>query len=110
MVMAKVGENGGLTLKEDVHVNFPKGLRPQQIRLEDTDCSTDSLSYPSVQVMPDLTTMTALWGGCHLFWSVPRHQSGDGLAAGHFRRLDGTQPQGPSKGVWHTGPLAFSWR
>lgn len=48
MVMAEVGENGGLTLAEDFWVDFPKGYRSHQIRLEGGDCSTDSFCYPSV--------------------------------------------------------------
>lgn len=48
MVMADVGENGGLTLAEDFWVDFPKGYRSHQIRLEGGDCSTDSFCYPSV--------------------------------------------------------------
>ena len=48
MVMADVGENGGLTLNKDFYIDFPKGLRSHQIRLEGGDCSTDSFCYPSV--------------------------------------------------------------
>jgi selenium-binding protein 1 len=48
MVMAHVGENGGLTLAEDFYLAFPKGYRAHQIRLEGGDCSTDSFCYPSV--------------------------------------------------------------
>ncbi|WP_040617847.1 selenium-binding protein SBP56-related protein [Roseovarius nubinhibens] len=48
MVMAEVGETGGLTLAEDFWVDFPKGYRSHQIRLEGGDCSTDSFCYPSV--------------------------------------------------------------
>ena len=48
MVMAHVGENGGLTLAEDFYVDFPEGYRSHQIRLEGGDCSTDSFCYPSV--------------------------------------------------------------
>jgi len=48
MVMAHVGENGGLTLDPDFYVEFPKGYRAHQIRLEGGDCSTDSFCYPSV--------------------------------------------------------------
>ncbi|NVK31289.1 MAG: selenium-binding protein, partial [Gammaproteobacteria bacterium] len=48
MVMANVGEDGGLTLDEDFFVEFPKGYRSHQIRLEGGDCSTDSFCYPSV--------------------------------------------------------------
>jgi selenium-binding protein 1 len=48
MVMADVGENGGLTLNKDFWVEFPDGYRSHQIRLEGGDCSTDSFCYPSV--------------------------------------------------------------
>ena len=49
MVMADVGEGGGLTLNKDFYVEFPKGYRrSHQIRLEGGDCSTDSFCYPSV--------------------------------------------------------------
>jgi len=48
MVMADVGENGGLTLNNDFFVEFPEGYRSHQIRLEGGDCSTDSFCYPSV--------------------------------------------------------------
>ena len=48
MVMADVGENGGLTLNKDFFVDFPDGMRCHQIRLEGGDCSTDSFCYPSV--------------------------------------------------------------
>lgn len=48
MVMAEVGENGGLTLAKDFWVDFPEGYRSHQIRLEGGDCSTDSFCYPSV--------------------------------------------------------------
>jgi len=48
MVMADVGETGGLTLAKDFWVEFPKGYRSHQIRLEGGDCSTDSFCYPSV--------------------------------------------------------------
>ena len=48
MVMAHVGENGGLTLDENFYVDFPKGYRSHQIRLEGGDCSSDSFCYPSV--------------------------------------------------------------
>ncbi len=48
MVMARVGENGGLTLDENFYVDFPKGYRAHQIRLEGGDCSTDSFCYPNV--------------------------------------------------------------
>ena len=48
MVMANVGENGGLELDETFWVEFPDGYRAHQIRLEGGDCSTDSFCYPSV--------------------------------------------------------------
>ncbi len=48
MVKADVGANGGLTLDKDFYVEFPKGYRSHQIRLEGGDCSTDSFCYPSV--------------------------------------------------------------
>ncbi|MEM9870688.1 MAG: selenium-binding protein SBP56-related protein [Pseudomonadota bacterium] len=48
MVMAHVGENGGLTLDKDFWTKFPEGYRSHQIRLEGGDCSTDSFCYPSV--------------------------------------------------------------
>ena len=48
MVVADVGENGGLTLNKDFFVQFPQGYRSHQIRLEGGDCSTDSFCYPSV--------------------------------------------------------------
>jgi len=48
MVMARVGDNGGFELDKDFYIDFPKGLRSHQIRLEGGDCSTDSFCYPSV--------------------------------------------------------------
>ena len=48
MVMANVGENGGLTLDPNFYINFPENMRAHQIRLEGGDCSTDSFCYPSV--------------------------------------------------------------
>lgn len=48
MVKADVGENGGLALDNDFYVDFPKGYRAHQIRLEGGDCSTDSFCYPNV--------------------------------------------------------------
>ncbi len=47
MVMADVGDNGGLTLNENFWVEFPNGYRSHQIRLEGGDCSTESFCYPS---------------------------------------------------------------
>ncbi|MFL5286411.1 MAG: selenium-binding protein SBP56-related protein [Rhodopila sp.] len=48
MVKADVGMNGGLTLDAAFWVEFPRGYRSHQIRLEGGDCSTDSFCYPSV--------------------------------------------------------------
>ncbi|MDC0947728.1 selenium-binding protein SBP56-related protein [Gammaproteobacteria bacterium] len=48
MVMANVGENGGIALDEKFWVEFPEGYRSHQIRLEGGDCSTDSFCYPNV--------------------------------------------------------------
>lgn len=48
MVKADVGAKGGLTLDKNFFVEFPKGYRSHQIRLEGGDCSTDSFCYPSV--------------------------------------------------------------
>ncbi|MBK0398296.1 selenium-binding protein [Limibaculum sp. M0105] len=47
MVKADVGKDGGLTLDKKFWVEFPKGYRAHQIRLEGGDCSTDSFCYPS---------------------------------------------------------------
>ncbi len=49
MVKADVGPDGGLTLDENFHVEFPEGYRSHQIRLEGGDCSTDSFCYPSAR-------------------------------------------------------------
>ncbi|KUJ85871.1 selenium-binding protein [Ruegeria marisrubri] len=48
MVKADVGEDGGLALDPKFWIDFPKGYRTHQIRLEGGDCSTDSFCYPSV--------------------------------------------------------------
>jgi len=48
MVMARVGDEGGLTLDPEFYVDFPEGYRAHQIRLEGGDCSTDSFCYPNV--------------------------------------------------------------
>jgi len=47
MVMANNDENG-FHLDKDFYVDFPKGMRSHQIRLEGGDCSTDSFCYPNV--------------------------------------------------------------
>ena len=47
MVMAHVGAGGKMELARDFRVEFPKGYRSHQVRLEGGDCSTDSFCYPS---------------------------------------------------------------
>jgi selenium-binding protein 1 len=47
MVMAR-NTADGFALDPDFYVDFPKGLRSHQIRLEGGDCSTDSFCYPNV--------------------------------------------------------------
>ncbi|MGI9435410.1 MAG: selenium-binding family protein [Geminicoccaceae bacterium] len=39
-------ENGGMSLDEKFLLDWPKGHRPHQIRLEGGDCSSDSYCYP----------------------------------------------------------------
>ena len=39
-------ENGGMTIDEKFFLEWPKGHRPHQIRLEGGDCSSDSYCYP----------------------------------------------------------------
>jgi selenium-binding protein 1 len=39
-------ENGGMTLDENLFIEWPKSHRPHQIRLEGGDCSSDSYCYP----------------------------------------------------------------
>ena len=39
-------EKGGMTLDESFFLDWPKGHRPHQIRLEGGDCSSDSYCYP----------------------------------------------------------------
>jgi len=48
MVKADIGAAGGISLDKNFCVEFPKGYRSHQIRLEGGDCSTDSFCYPSV--------------------------------------------------------------
>ena len=48
MVKADIGATGGISLDKNFWVEFPKGYRSHQIRLEGGDCSTDSFCYPSV--------------------------------------------------------------
>jgi methanethiol oxidase len=47
MVKADIGANGDIGLDKNFWVEFPKGYRSHQIRLEGGDCSTDSFCYPS---------------------------------------------------------------
>ena len=46
MVKLDVGDNGGIGFDEDFFVDWPKGHRPHQVRLEGGDCSSDSYCYP----------------------------------------------------------------
>ena len=46
MVKLDVGENGGIAFDEKFFVDWPKGHRPHQVRLEGGDCSSDSYCYP----------------------------------------------------------------
>jgi methanethiol oxidase len=46
MVKLNVGDNGGISLDENFFVDWPKGHRPHQVRLEGGDCSSDSYCYP----------------------------------------------------------------
>ncbi|HWA78791.1 MAG TPA: selenium-binding protein SBP56-related protein [Acetobacteraceae bacterium] len=47
MAMARVGDEGGITLDPDFLVEFPAGYRAHQIRLEGGDCSTESFCFAS---------------------------------------------------------------
>jgi selenium-binding protein 1 len=46
MVKLDVGQNGGIKFDENFFVDWPKGHRPHQVRLEGGDCSSDSYCYP----------------------------------------------------------------
>ncbi|WP_157016026.1 selenium-binding family protein [Mesorhizobium xinjiangense] len=46
MVKLDVGENGGIAFDEKFFVDWPKGHRPHQVRLQGGDCSSDSYCYP----------------------------------------------------------------
>ncbi|AWM29170.1 selenium-binding family protein [Sinorhizobium fredii] len=46
MVKLDVGDNGGISFDEAFFVDWPKGHRPHQVRLEGGDCSSDSYCYP----------------------------------------------------------------
>ncbi|HYA19137.1 MAG TPA: selenium-binding protein SBP56-related protein, partial [Burkholderiales bacterium] len=46
-VMARVKPGGGLQLDRDFFVEFERGYRSHQVRLEGGDCSTDSYCFPS---------------------------------------------------------------
>ena len=46
MVKLKAGKNGGLKFDKKFFVDWPKGHRPHQVRLEGGDCSSDSYCYP----------------------------------------------------------------
>jgi selenium-binding protein 1 len=47
MVMARPAAGGGLALDPRFCVEFDRGYRAHQVRLEGGDCSTDSFCYPS---------------------------------------------------------------
>ncbi len=46
MALAQPGE--GVALAPDYWVDFPKGYRAHQVRLEGGYCSTNSFCYPSI--------------------------------------------------------------
>ena len=46
MVKLDVGDNGGIGFDERFFIDWPKGHRPHQVRLEGGDCSSDSFCYP----------------------------------------------------------------
>ncbi|WP_277184532.1 selenium-binding family protein [Caballeronia sp. BR00000012568055] len=46
MVKLDADPNGGLTVDRDFFIDWPKGQRPHQIRLQGGDCSSDSFCYP----------------------------------------------------------------
>jgi selenium-binding protein 1 len=75
MVMANVGENGGLELDKDFYIEFPKGYRSHQIRLEGGDCSTDSFCYPR-----NCSAWTAGAWPLHCDGRHPAAVCGDGIA------------------------------
>jgi selenium-binding protein 1 len=47
MLMARPKIGGGIELDRDFCVDFERGYRAHQVRLEGGDCSTDSFCYPS---------------------------------------------------------------
>ncbi len=46
MVKLDVADGGGIAFDENFFVDWPKGHRPHQVRLEGGDCSSDSYCYP----------------------------------------------------------------
>ena len=46
MVKLDVGDNSGIGFDERFFIDWPKGHRPHQVRLEGGDCSSDSYCYP----------------------------------------------------------------
>jgi selenium-binding protein 1 len=46
MVKLDVGDNGGIQFDKNFFVDWPKGHRPHQVRLQGGDCSSDSYCYP----------------------------------------------------------------
>ena len=46
MVKLDAGDDGGIDFDTSFFVDWPKGHRPHQVRLEGGDCSSDSYCYP----------------------------------------------------------------
>lgn len=46
MVKLDADPNGGLAVDKNFFIDWPKGHRPHQIRLQGGDCSSDSYCYP----------------------------------------------------------------
>jgi selenium-binding protein 1 len=47
MVKLDAKPEGGIAFDPEFFVEWPKGHRPHQVRLEGGDCSTDSYCFPS---------------------------------------------------------------
>ena len=46
MVKLDAAPNGGIAFDQKFFVDWPKGHRPHQVRLQGGDCSSDSYCYP----------------------------------------------------------------
>ncbi|HEX9768813.1 MAG TPA: selenium-binding protein SBP56-related protein, partial [Kiloniellales bacterium] len=46
MVKLNARPEGGIEFDPDFFIEWPKGHRPHQVRLEGGDCSSDSYCYP----------------------------------------------------------------